>query len=53
MIAWVAAHANQFVYVLLPQYVFLAVVLGLGGYYGPCVYFTGAAVLTVGVIMMK
>ena len=53
MIAWFEAHAEEFVYVNLVWYLLLAVMLGLGGHYAKCVYFVGAALLTVGVIMMR
>lgn len=52
-IEWFAAHADKFVYANLVWYVLLAVMLGLGGHYAKCVYFVGAAILTVGIIMMR
>ena len=53
MIKWFAAHAEEFVYVNLVWYLLLSVMFALGMHWGKAVYFAGAAVLTVGVIMMK
>ena len=53
MITWFALNADKFVWGNLAWYVLLAVMLGLGGHYAKCVYFVGAAVLTVGIIMMR
>lgn len=53
MIEWIASHSDQFVYVLWVQYVVLAILLLIGGHYGKAVYFLGAAILTVGIIMMR
>ena len=53
MIAWFATHAESFVYVNLAWYLLLSVMFALGAHWGKAVYFAGAAVLTVGVIMMK
>ena len=40
-------------YVNLVWYLLLSVMFALGMHWGKAVYFMGAAVLTVGVIMMK
>jgi len=53
VIAWFATHAESFVYVNLAWYLLLSVMFALGMHWGKAVYFMGAAVLTVGVIMMK
>ena len=53
LIKWFAAHAEEFVYVNLVWYLLLSVMFALGMHWGKAVYFAGAAVLTVGVIMMK
>ena len=53
IIEWFAVNAERFVWANLAWYVLLAVMLGLGGHYAKCVYFAGAAILTVGIIMMR
>lgn len=53
MIAWFAIHAEEFVYGNLVWYLLLSVMFALGAHWGKEVYFAGAAVLKVGVIMMK
>jgi len=53
MIAWFAAHAEEFVYVNPSWYLLLSVMFALGAHWGKAMYFAGAAVLTVGIIMMK
>jgi hypothetical protein len=53
VITWFALNADKFVWGNLAWYVLLAVMLGLGGHYAKCVYFAGAAILTVGIIMMR
>ena len=53
MVDWFVKHADHFVYVNLAWYLLLSVMFTLGAHWGKAVYFVGAAVLTVGVIMMK
>jgi hypothetical protein len=53
VINWFADNAESFVYGNLVWYIVLAVMFMAGGHYGKCVYFAGAAVLTVGIIMMR
>ncbi len=53
MINWIVSTANEFVWVSLVLNVFYALAFAVAGNYPKCVYFLGAAVLTVGLIMMR
>lgn len=51
--AWLAANAKQLVYVNLGWYVLLALAFISGGDIGRTLYFAGAAILTMGVLLIK
>lgn len=52
-VEWFASSAERFVWISLLLNVFYALVFALAGNYPKCIYFLGAAVLTVGLIMMR
>lgn len=53
MIAWFLAHDNVFVWASLALNVGSTVVYCVAGNPAKAVYFSGAVVLTIGVLMMK
>jgi hypothetical protein len=50
---WLAQFAERLVWVNMSWYFLLALAFMGGGLWGKGVYFLGAGVLTIGVIMMK
>ena len=53
IIDWFVKHANHFIYVSLLLNIWYATVFALADDAGKCVYFVGAAILTIGLIMMR
>jgi len=44
---------DLFLIMLLVQYIIIAVLYGVNDNWGKCLYFVGASILSVGVLMMK
>lgn len=53
MSAWLAANALKLLYGNIAWYVLLALAFASGGDLGRTLYFAGAAILTVGVLLIK
>ena len=50
---WLGVLAEKLVFINMTWYFILGALFAVGGLYGKAVYFVGAGILTIGIILMR